>query len=121
MLVTSLQKNQTVVTIDQKVYFQSYESVVCAIDNNSHTITFGPDWNYSKTTVKYLNKFLNGFFGSNAFDRKFIEKMLKTGCYNHKIKDGKSFTLSDHDIIIYKVTQNAITYIVRQKDNIEII
>lgn len=41
-------------------YFQSYESIIAKIENDK--LTVDPlDWDYSKTTSKYLNIFLDDF------------------------------------------------------------
>ena len=44
------------------ISLQSYDSLVCQIRKGSlgfdRVVCFGRDWNYSRTTVKYVNKFL---------------------------------------------------------------
>ena len=44
------------------ISFQSYDSLVCQLRKGSlgfdRVVAFGRDWNYSRTTVKYVNKFL---------------------------------------------------------------
>ncbi len=59
MKLTHLAKNQSIVETDDKIFFQSYETVICEIDKKQGgkiTVTKGQP--QSKTTAKYLNKFL---------------------------------------------------------------
>lgn len=51
--------NQFMIQVGNILYFQSYESVVCVIDKNVHTVTFGRNWDFSVTTLKYLVQFLS--------------------------------------------------------------
>lgn len=73
--------NQFVIEDGNKVYFQSYNSVVAKVDNGlMGTVTFGPDWDYSKTTMKHLNVFLKEYaprFGYMSANEK--RKALKEG------------------------------------------
>ena len=53
--------NQFIITNKKGVYFQSYESIIAFIPNK-HGAKIQLDsyyWNYSKTTSKYRNSFLN--------------------------------------------------------------
>ena len=56
------------------VYFQSYDSIIARIDLTGYdSITLDSKyWNYSKTTSKYLNLFLNMVSGD-------IKKGIKNG------------------------------------------
>lgn len=67
--------NQFVINDGNKIYFQSYDSIVCKIENGK--VTLGKDWNYSTTTSKHLYTFLkqNGFY--ELADRKAILKAIK--------------------------------------------
>lgn len=40
-------------------YLTSYDSVIVFLPNDESTIYLGEDWNYSVTTLKYRNQFLN--------------------------------------------------------------
>ena len=44
------------------ISLQSYDSLVCQIRKGglgfNRVVAFGRDWNYSRTTTKYVNKFL---------------------------------------------------------------
>src|SRR5574344_581250 len=50
--------NQFIIEDKENVFFQSYNSMICKVDHAERTITFGQDWDYSRTTSKYLHKFL---------------------------------------------------------------
>lgn len=55
--------NQFVIKANGYIYFQSYSTVICCINeyNDELTIDSGA-YNYSKTTSKYLNMFLHDYF-----------------------------------------------------------
>ena len=57
MLLKQLAPNQIKVTTNNKIVFQSYESIVLEYDNKADRITLGKDWSYSKTTLKHLYNF----------------------------------------------------------------
>ena len=50
-------KNQFIIRGGNKIIFQSYNSTIAVVDNGS--ITLGADWDYSRTTLKYLYVFLD--------------------------------------------------------------
>ena len=56
MKISHLAPNQTVVEIDDKIVFQSYNTIVCEITDDVIKITEGQP--QSKTTAKHLNQFL---------------------------------------------------------------
>ena len=60
MRVVNIANNQFEVYTDEGVYFQSYGSVVAFKPNNSEEekIRVGVDWDYSRTTMKYVGQFL---------------------------------------------------------------
>ena len=68
--------NQFVIWTDEGKYFQSYNSVIAFIpfDKNEKTILDEHYWNYSKTTGKYRNDFLNEH-------KADTEKNIKSGEY----------------------------------------
>jgi hypothetical protein len=52
--------NQFIITTEKGLYFQSYNSIICFLDKKNNKIYLDPEyWNYSKTTSKYRNQFLN--------------------------------------------------------------
>jgi|WetSurMetagenome_2_1015567.scaffolds.fasta_scaffold00711_34 hypothetical protein len=50
-------KEQYVIHADGKEIFQSYDTIICIIENGAVTLDKNL-WNYSTTTSKYRNKFL---------------------------------------------------------------
>ena len=52
--------NQFIITTEEGRYFQSYNSVIAFKPyNNGQVLLDCSDWNYSTTTSKYRNQFLN--------------------------------------------------------------
>jgi len=67
--------NQFVIEKDNMLYFQSYQSIIVAIDTKLNTISLDSNyWNYSRTTSKYRNIFL----GEST---KETEENIKSGKY----------------------------------------
>lgn len=65
-----------------EIIFQSYDSLICTVSDETMTITFYPNWNYSATTAKYLYIFLKDYAGCyDLGNRKAIIKALKDGFY----------------------------------------
>ena len=75
--------NQFVMVGDNKAIFQSYDSIICVIDyskEGAERITLGRDWDYSRTTAKYLHQFLTEYAHMNA-----NAQGLRTAIKNHDI------------------------------------
>lgn len=74
--------NQFVISTLKGVSFQSYNSLVCTIEDGK--IIFGRDWDYSKTTMKHLVSFLNqnGILFDSVAE---IRKAIKNGFYDNYI------------------------------------
>lgn len=53
--------NQYVMASGNTFLFQSYESLIAKYDNESGILTLGRHWDYSVTTMKYLNQFLREY------------------------------------------------------------
>ena len=53
--------NQYVIVSGNTVLFQSYKSLIAVYDEESCTLTLGRHWDYSVTTMKYLNQFLREY------------------------------------------------------------
>ena len=71
--------NQFVIFDGDKIYFQSYESLVAVWNEKTCKLKLGRDWDYSRTTVKYL-KIFTDYYTPYALDtKKEIEKLIKTG------------------------------------------
>lgn len=75
--------NQFIIENNGEISFQSYNSLVCQIRKGglgfNKVVCFGRDWDYSRTTMKHLNNFLeyNGLsFLSGAEN---IRKAIKKG------------------------------------------
>lgn len=67
-------KNQFVITDNNGTrFFQSYNSIICKIEKGNVTLD-KRFWNYSKTTGKYRNIFLNE-------TKKETEAKIKAGIY----------------------------------------
>ena len=66
-------KNQFVIEDNGNTYFQSYNSIIAKRDING-VITLGNNWDYSKTTNKYRNMFLEE-------TTKETEKKIADGIY----------------------------------------
>jgi hypothetical protein len=73
--------NQFIIADDHRMIFQSYDSMIVDIDFFNSTITFGKNWNYSTTTAKYRNQFLDMYFSSlaNTKKLKMLEQIVR-GC-----------------------------------------
>jgi hypothetical protein len=67
--------NQFIITTEEGEYFQSYRSIIAFIPkDNSGIILDASKWDYSRTTSKYRNDFLNE-------TTKETEEKIKTGEY----------------------------------------
>ena len=72
--------NQFIITDGNKVAFQSYDSLICEIENNA--ITFTQKYNFSSTTSKHRNSFLSDFLMCDIKTAD-VEKMIKCGSFNN--------------------------------------
>lgn len=63
-------KNQFIIKNKDFIIFQSYESTICKIEDKK--ITIYDDFDYSRTTSKYLRLFLEEYAKYNILD--FIKK-----------------------------------------------
>lgn len=86
MKVTQLANNQFIIRDDDKVFFQSYNSIIAKVEKiglSKSQITVGKYWNYSTTTSKYLYRFLEKEAGFTLYNisnkRAYIEKLIKEG------------------------------------------
>lgn len=69
-------KNQFTICSDKILYLQSYSSIVVKIDFNKSLIIFGKDFDYSKTTMKYVKQFIE-FYTWFKWDIKSIRKYIE--------------------------------------------
>lgn len=65
--IKTLAKNQLYFESDNKIVFQSYDTIVCTIENGKATITENQP--QSKTTAKYLNQFLALHLGIDNYKK----------------------------------------------------
>lgn len=66
MRIKKYANNQFIINTKDEIIFASYESVIAILKNG--VLTLGNDWDYLKTTLKYLYKFLNDYFISEEID-----------------------------------------------------
>ncbi len=66
--------NQFEIHTTEGRYFQSYRSVIAFIPSDGSKIQLGADWEYSVTTGKYRNMFLNE-------SKKDTVRKIKEGVY----------------------------------------
>jgi hypothetical protein len=80
--------NQFIITDEKRTVFQSYSSTIIEIDWDNQEITIFPDWNYSVTTSKYRNQFMEEYgFTEMGNSKGFKECMKKGKIRNFKIKE----------------------------------
>jgi len=66
--------NQFEIYTDEGKYFQSYKSIIVFVNNKGQVFLDDYYWNYSRTTSKYRNIFLND--GTNS-----VKEKIKSGEY----------------------------------------
>jgi len=66
-------KNQLVIETDKAIFFQSYSSIIVKKEKGVITLDINK-WDYSRTTGKYRNLFLNE-------TKAETEKKIKSGVY----------------------------------------
>lgn len=76
-------KNQFIIHTHTTITFQSYSSTICIIDQENNTITFGADWDYSVTTMRYRNEFLRTQGLPALANSAAIRKALNEGEFLH--------------------------------------
>ena len=69
--------NQFEIYTDKGKYFQSYKSIIVFVDNKGQVFLDDYYWNYSRTTSKYRNIFLND-------DTKSVKEKITSGEYKFK-------------------------------------
>ena len=75
--VEQLGNNQFVVEFSNGYLFQSYESIVAYKIDGEVYLT--DKWDYSRTTLKYLYRFLEQYCYFNDLNKKKVEKLIKDG------------------------------------------
>lgn len=73
--------NQFVIEDDNKKIFQSYDSVIVKVEWHEDfcEVNVGCDWDYSRTTTKYLKIFLMDEVGFTDEEVEQIKKELRKG------------------------------------------
>ena len=66
--------NQFVIDTDEGIYFQSYRSIIAFCNNEGKVTLDEKFWDYSTTTGKYRNQFLNEGIAETR-------KKIKSGIY----------------------------------------
>ena len=69
--------NQFEIYTDKGKYFQSYKTIIALVDNKGQVFLDKYKWNYSRTTSKYRNIFLND-------DTKSVKEKITSGEYKFK-------------------------------------
>ena len=77
MKIKVIAKNQFIFYVEDKTYLQSYDSVVACKSYGGVPILY-KDWDYSRTTTKYVSRFLSDVFNKHITKRNVI-KMAKEG------------------------------------------
>lgn len=72
--------NQYVIHTNGDVIFQSYNSTIAIVHNGC--VTLGCDWDYSRTTMKYLKIFLEGSIGG-YWCKSEILKAIENGLFTY--------------------------------------
>lgn len=66
-----------------RIYLQSYNVTIAVVENpryrNLEKVTLFPLYDYSRTTSKYLYKFLQRYTNCNITCKKELEKAIKDG------------------------------------------
>lgn len=80
----SLANNQNVVVQDDSLTLFSYNTAVCKIVRSGfREIIFSHEWDYSKTTAKYVCRFLTDYFSPDkTLNKSVIKKMLDAKEYD---------------------------------------
>lgn len=73
--------NQFVIRDGEKIVFQSYDSTIvkCEYNGTGCDVIIGRDWDYSRTTTKYLKIFLMNEIGLTDEEVETIKKQLRKG------------------------------------------
>jgi hypothetical protein len=63
-----------------KVMFQSYNTIICEVNEGGNIYLDSNSWDYSRTTLKYLKIFLSDFIGTintNQIRTAIMQKRFK--------------------------------------------
>tara|TARA_B100001939_G_C16936887_1_gene616411 strand:+ start:1202 stop:1510 length:309 start_codon:yes stop_codon:yes gene_type:complete len=77
-LVSQYAPNQTVIDMGDTVYLQSYVSIVAKYNKETKIVYLGHNWDYSRTTMKYVKKFIGQCSGASSnFAIKDLKRALR--------------------------------------------
>ena len=71
--------NQFIILDERNIIFQSYNSMIVRINSALKKIYVYPDYNYSKTTNKYRNQFMDSQGFHNMATLKGFREALEAG------------------------------------------
>lgn len=67
-------KNQFIIEDKGKIILQSYDSFICELKireiQGNKIVKLGKNWNYSRTTLKYLKQFLEEYLWDTPYTTK---------------------------------------------------
>ena len=66
-------------TENNRVTFQSYDSMIAEVDSANRVITLGVDYRYSATTSKYRNEFFKNELFQSLATTELIEDAIQAG------------------------------------------
>ena len=78
MRIDNMAVNQTVVMTGEETIFFSYETPVAKIDHGFLVLS-SKAFDYSRTTSKYLMRFIREYTSFNPANKKAVEKLIKDG------------------------------------------
>lgn len=81
--------NQTLIDTGDVTWLQSYESIVARFNKEKNIIHLGCDWDHSKTTMKYVKKFImecSGCKSKHSWPISELRRALTTGAYMFGIR-----------------------------------
>jgi len=84
MVVSNYKVANQFIKVDPKTgetILQSYKSDVVRIFPEENRVALGSDWNYSRTTLKYVAMFLRDC-GYDVITKKDIQALLDDGTFN---------------------------------------
>ena len=82
----NLVPNQFVIEVNGCVYFQSYQSIIAKVEDTDKgkKLTLGSDWDYSRTTSKYLQLFLQAYCWKFAgLTKKEMQRLIDNGTVHY--------------------------------------
>ena len=76
--------NQFLITDNNKVFFQSYKSLIAEYDRETDILKLYSEWDYSKTTLRHFKAFINEETSFKYENKASWEKEIKN---NPNIKE----------------------------------